>query len=67
MDSLTSGLKLCVVGQFVAFRPTIEMVRKWVGQKWRIKGSVCVSTMPSGLFYFKFTAEDDIKTILSGT
>lgn len=30
MDSVTSGLKLCVVARFVAFRPTIEMVRKWV-------------------------------------
>ena len=26
VDSVTSGLKLCVVGRFVAFRPTIEMV-----------------------------------------
>ena len=26
VDSVTSGLKLCVVGRFVAIRPTIEMV-----------------------------------------
>ena len=50
VDTVTSSLKLCVVGRFVAFRPTIEMVRKWVGQKWRVKGSVGISTMPSDLF-----------------
>ena len=67
VDSITYGLKLCVVGRFVAFKPTIEMVHKWVSQKWRIEGSVSISTMPSGLFYFKFTAEEDINFILSGT
>ena len=35
VDSVTFGLKLCVVGRFFAFRPTIEMVHKWVSQKGR--------------------------------
>ena len=26
MDNVTSGLKLCVVGRFFAFRPTIDTV-----------------------------------------
>lgn len=30
MGNVTSGLKLCVVGRFFYFRPTIEMVQKWV-------------------------------------
>ena len=30
MDNVTLGLKLCVVGRFVTFFPTIEMVWKWV-------------------------------------
>ena len=30
MDNVTFGLKLCVVGRFVAFYPTVEMVWKWV-------------------------------------
>ena len=67
VESVTFGLKLCVVGRFIAFRPTIEMVHKWVSQKWKIRGSVGVSAMPSGLFYFKFMSEEDINLILSGT
>ena len=30
VENVTFGIKLYVVGRFVAFRPTIEMVRKWV-------------------------------------
>lgn len=67
VDSVTSGLKLCVVSRFFSFRPIIEMVWKWVGQKWRIKGSVGISTMPSDLFCFKFMVEEDIKKKLLGT
>lgn len=67
VDNITSGLKLCVVGRFVAFRPTIEMVWKWVSQKWKIKGSVSISMMPSNLFCFQFMTEEDINLILSGT
>lgn len=67
VDSVTFGLKLCVIGRFVAFRPTIEMVRQWIGQKWKIKGRVGISAMPSGLFCFKFTVEEDISFVLLGT
>ena len=66
MDNVTSGLKLCVVGRFVAFRPSIEAVRKWVINRWKVKGNICVSAMPSGLFCFRFTAEEDLQMVLSG-
>ena len=64
VDNVTFDLKLCVVGRFIAFRPMIEMACKWVSQKWKIKGSVSISTIPSGLFGFKFTVEEDINFIL---
>ena len=67
MDNVTSDLKLCVVGRFFAFRPSIEAVRKWVINKWKAKGNICLSAMPSGLFYFRFTAEVDLQTVLSRT
>ena len=67
MDNVTSGLKLCVVGRFVSFRLSIEAVRKWVINKWKVKGNICVSAMPSGLFCFRFTTEDDLQMVLSGT
>lgn len=59
MDNIVSSLHLFLVGRFLAFRPTIDMVRRWAGSRWKIKGSVSVSTMPGGFFLFRFTAEED--------
>ena len=67
VDNVTSGLKLCFVSRFVEFTPIIEMVCKWVSQKWKVRESVGVSTMPSSLFCFKFTSEEYINLILFGT
>ncbi|GLJ53244.1 hypothetical protein SUGI_1134770 [Cryptomeria japonica] len=44
----------------------MEMVRKWVKDKWKLKGSVSLSAMPDALFLFKFTAEEDVTHVLSG-
>lgn len=44
----------------------MEIVRKWVKEKWKLKGSVSVSAMPRALFLFKFTAEEDVSLVLSG-
>lgn len=30
VDSVSANLKLCLIGRFVAFCSSIEMVRKWV-------------------------------------
>ena len=30
VDSVSSNLKLCLIGRFFFFRPSIEMIRKWV-------------------------------------
>lgn len=55
-----------LVGKFFSPRPTVEMVRKWVKDKWKLKGSVYVSAMPGALFLFKFTVEEDVALVLSG-
>ncbi|XP_057872573.2 uncharacterized protein LOC131078814 [Cryptomeria japonica] len=67
MDNIASPLHLCLVGRFLAFRPTIDMVRRWAHSRWKIKGSVSVSAMPGGLFLFRFTAEEDFIYIMSGS
>ncbi|XP_059067697.1 uncharacterized protein LOC131858468 [Cryptomeria japonica] len=67
MDNIASSLHLCLVGRFLAFRPTIDMVKRWAGSRWKIKGSVSVSTMPGGLFLFRFTARKDFIFIMSGS
>ena len=33
VDSVSTNLKLCMIGKFVSFFPSIEMARKWVSQK----------------------------------
>ncbi|XP_059064774.1 uncharacterized protein LOC131856851 [Cryptomeria japonica] len=67
MDNITSSLHLCLVGRFLAFRPTIDMVRRWAGSRWKLKGSVSVSSMLGGLFLFRFTIEEDFIYIMSGS
>ncbi|XP_059064991.1 uncharacterized protein LOC131857021 [Cryptomeria japonica] len=67
MDNIASSLHLCLVGRFLAFIPTIDMVRRWVGSKWKIKGSVSNSVMSGGLFLFRFTAEEDFVYIMSSS
>lgn len=66
MDNIASSLNRCLVGRFLAFRPTIDMVRRWVGSRWKSKGSVFVSAMPGRLFLFKFTTEEDFIHVMSG-
>ncbi|XP_059064473.1 uncharacterized protein LOC131856638 [Cryptomeria japonica] len=55
-----------LVGKFFSLRPMVEMVRKWVKDKWKLKGSVSVSAMPGALFLFRFIAEEDVALVLSG-
>ncbi|XP_057845052.2 uncharacterized protein LOC131054539 [Cryptomeria japonica] len=54
-----------LVGKFFYLRPMVEMVRKWVKDKWKLKWSVSVSAMFGALFLFKFTAEEDVALVLS--
>ncbi|GLJ54373.1 hypothetical protein SUGI_1167520 [Cryptomeria japonica] len=54
-----------LVGKFFSLRPMVEMVRKWVKDKWKLKGSVSVSAMSGTLFLFKFTTEEDVALVLS--
>ncbi|XP_059066523.1 uncharacterized protein LOC131857812 [Cryptomeria japonica] len=54
-----------LVGKFFSMCPTVETVRKWVKDKWKLKGNVSVSTMPGALFLFKFTVEEDVALVLS--
>lgn len=67
MDNIASSLHLFLVGRFLAFKPTIDMVRRWVGSRWKLKGSVFVSAMPGGLFLFRFTVEEDFIYIMLGS
>lgn len=67
MDEVSSSLHLALVGRFLAFRLTINMVRRWANARWKLKGSVTISAMPGGLFLFKFMVEEDLIYVLSGT
>ncbi|XP_057839541.1 uncharacterized protein LOC131049493 [Cryptomeria japonica] len=55
-----------LVGKLFSLHPTVEMVRKWVKDKWKLKESVSVSAMPGALFLFKFIAEEDVALVLFG-
>ncbi|GLJ49043.1 hypothetical protein SUGI_1034590 [Cryptomeria japonica] len=67
MDKITSSLHLAIVGHFFSFRPSIDMVRRWAESCWKLKGSLEVSSMPGGLFLFKFNTDEDLIYVLSGS
>lgn len=45
VDSVSTNLKLCLIGRLFVFLPSIEMVRRCVSQRWKLKDSVMVFTM----------------------
>ncbi|GLJ15662.1 hypothetical protein SUGI_0257630 [Cryptomeria japonica] len=55
-----------LVGKFFSLCPMMEIARKWVKDKWKLKGSVSVSAMPGALFLFKFAVEEDVTLVLFG-
>lgn len=64
-DRILSSMENAFVGRFLSFRPTVDMVRKWVALKWRLKGSVEIYAMSGGIFLFKFTMPEDLVSVLS--
>ncbi|GLJ06853.1 hypothetical protein SUGI_0050310, partial [Cryptomeria japonica] len=66
LDRILQNMTNTLVGKFFSLCPTVEMVQKWVKDKWKLKGSVSVSAMHGALFLFKFTVEEDVAHVLSG-
>ncbi|GLJ30298.1 hypothetical protein SUGI_0599220 [Cryptomeria japonica] len=66
LDCILQNVADTLVGKFFSLRPTVEMVRKWVKDKWKLKGIAYVSGMHVALFLFKFTVEEDVTLVLSG-
>ncbi|GLJ44052.1 hypothetical protein SUGI_0918830 [Cryptomeria japonica] len=65
LDHILLNMANNLLGKFFSLRPMVEMVRKWVKDIWKLKGSVSVSAMPGALFLFKFTTEKDVTLVLS--
>ncbi|GLJ44149.1 hypothetical protein SUGI_0920990 [Cryptomeria japonica] len=66
MDHILLNMSTNLVGIFFSLRPTVEMVKKWASNKWRLEGSVSISAMPGALFLSKFTTEEDVVMVLFG-
>lgn len=64
-DRIVLSMENVVVGRFLSFRPTVDMVKRWALTKWNLKGSVEVCTILGGIFLFKFTTMEDLISILS--
>ncbi|GLJ21256.1 hypothetical protein SUGI_0390160 [Cryptomeria japonica] len=42
LDRIFQNMDNTLVGKLFSLRPTVEMVRKWVNDKWKLKGSVSI-------------------------
>lgn len=58
--------KLSLFGKFLAFRPNIDQVRRWVDVVWKLKGSVTIIAMTNSLFLFRFVTDEDLIRVLIG-
>ncbi|GLJ25172.1 hypothetical protein SUGI_0481490 [Cryptomeria japonica] len=66
LDHILQNMANTLVGKFFSLHPMVEMVKKWVKDKWKLKGTVFFSAMLGSLFLFKFTIEEDVALVLSG-
>ncbi|GLJ53077.1 hypothetical protein SUGI_1130890 [Cryptomeria japonica] len=66
LDHILQNMANTLVGKIFSLCPMVEMVRKWVKDKWKLKGSVSISVMHGALFLLKFTTEEDVALVLSG-
>lgn len=55
------------MGKFLSFRTIIDIVKRWVATKWKLKGFVEVDAMVGALFLFKLVLEEDRIHVLVGT
>ncbi|GLJ24065.1 hypothetical protein SUGI_0458820 [Cryptomeria japonica] len=66
LDRILLNMTSTLVGKFFSLCPKVEIVQKWVKDKWKLKGSVSVNAMPDTLFLLKLTIEEDVAHVLSG-
>lgn len=65
VHNISKRFSLVLVGRFLTYRPTIEMVRKWVSTRWKLKGTVEV--VVGVLFLFKFINDENRNHVLART
>lgn len=55
-----------LVGNFLGRRPSFSFVQDNVFKIWKLKGSVDVTMMESGIFIFKFSYGEDKQKVIEG-
>ena len=56
--------KLTLVGRFVRIRPSLDVIRRWMIERWCIRNNVELVALPLEFLLFKFRSEEDIQKIL---
>ncbi|XP_059075363.1 uncharacterized protein LOC131875298 [Cryptomeria japonica] len=65
VNSAIAELSLSLFGKFQAFCPPLDLVKKCVATRWKLKGSVTSSAMANGFFLFSFINQSNMATILT--
>ena len=65
VDHNIQAMASSLVGKFLGPRLSIDDVRKFIKQKWALKGQVSVTAMAKGFMSFDFTCLEDLASILS--
>ncbi|GLJ14044.1 hypothetical protein SUGI_0224600 [Cryptomeria japonica] len=59
------GFSNSLVGKFYRNHPNIDVVRRWMGQRWNLRGKVEVASMLNNFFLFSFSNPNDYSKTLS--
>ena len=58
VENISQGFSPIFVGKFLSFRMIIDIVKRWVATKWKLRGCVEVDTIVGALFLFKLVLEE---------
>lgn len=58
-------LELSPVGKFLLFLPSIDELKKWVSNQWKVEGNVKLNAISNSLFLFSFVNEEDLVYVLT--
>ena len=59
VENAPRDFSLSLVGRFLGYRPSIEMVMKWIAYRWKLRGSLTIATMLGTMYFFGFSNEKD--------
>ncbi|KAG9444330.1 hypothetical protein H6P81_015670 [Aristolochia fimbriata] len=60
IDSHADKFKFCLVGKFSGSRPSLALIREWVGKEWKLTGECSVTLLDSSHVFLRLENQADM-------